>query len=203
MFSRIVVRVQRTAFADIQKRFKYTLPDVPYATTGISNFLSQNSVSEHLKLHKLDVERANNLIQRTPWENTTINQAIVQSSTSREDAPFFEAASSHFNHSFFWRSITDVKQTPSVYMKKAVEIDFGSFKDFQIKFSQNASALNVPGFTWLVFHDKALKIVNTFGNGSPLELRNCHPILCLDLFEHSYISDYQSNKNVNINIILL
>ncbi|KAM9981965.1 hypothetical protein ACTFIY_004270 [Dictyostelium cf. discoideum] len=118
----------------------------------------------------------------------------MQSFTSIEDAPFFESVSSHYNHSFFWRSISNIRETPSAHMKKALELDFGSIAGFQHKFSQSASALNVPGFTWLVFHDKALRIITTFGSGSPLELQNCHPILCLDLYEHAYVSDH-GDKN--------
>ncbi|KAN0035664.1 hypothetical protein ACTA71_004948 [Dictyostelium dimigraforme] len=134
-------------------------------------------------------------INGTPWEETSINQAIVQSFNSVEDAPFFEAVSSHYNHSFFWRSLSNLKQNPSLHMKKALELDFGSIAGFQEKFSQTASALNVPGYTWLVFHDKTLRVITTFGAGSPLELHNCHPILCLDLYEHAYMLDHGGDRN--------
>ncbi|KYQ88886.1 iron-containing superoxide dismutase [Tieghemostelium lacteum] len=179
----------------IQIRGIYTIPDVPYSKRGIENFLSAKSIQQHLQHHKTDVEKANNLVLRTPWEHTTINQAISQSFSNKEDAQFFNAVSSHFNHSFFWRSITDSPNEITAHMLKAIEIDFGSFKIFQQRFSQNASALNGQGYTWLVFHDKTLKIINTFDSGSPLELRNCYPLLCLDLFEHSYLLDYDNNKN--------
>ncbi|KAK5578070.1 hypothetical protein RB653_003023 [Dictyostelium firmibasis] len=195
IISKTLALVPKSMTSEMQKRFIYTIPEIPYLNTGIKNFISTQSLKQHLKIHKDDVEKANNFVQRTPWEETTINQAIVQSFNSIEDAPFFEAVSSHYNHSFFWRSLSNIKQNPSLYMKKALELDFGSFGSFQQKFSQTASALNVPGFAWLVFHDKTLRVITTFGSGSPLELHNCYPLLCLDLYEHSYMMDHGNDKN--------
>ncbi|EGC29056.1 hypothetical protein DICPUDRAFT_84896 [Dictyostelium purpureum] len=195
IINKTIAFVPRGVVSQISKRFFYSLPDVEYKNSGLKNFLSAEALNRHLKLHQNDVERANNLVQRTPWENTSINQAISQSFNSAEDAPFFEAISSHFNHSFFWQSLTNKKNLPSIYMQKAIELDFGSINAFQKKFSQTASSLNSAGFVWLVFHDKTLRIISTFGNGSPLELQNCYPLLCLDVYEHAYMHDYGTDKN--------
>eukprot|EP01132_Coremiostelium_polycephalum_P007799 gene7799-9599_t len=203
MISRAIInnsKTSKTILNTIQKHYKdsrsiYTLPDIQYTKTGIKGFLSAKAIKSHLDHHKNDIERANQLVSRTPWEFTTINKAIKQSHSNRDDSHFFDAVSSHFNHSFFWNNITDLKKTPSIFMLKAFDLDFGSFTTFKQQFSTMATALHSPGFVWLVFHSNRLKVITTFGNGSPLEVTNCFPLLCLDLHEHAYYPDYNSDKN--------
>ncbi|GAM27659.1 hypothetical protein SAMD00019534_108350 [Acytostelium subglobosum LB1] len=180
--------------SQLLQRSYYRMPEVPYQTKGLSPFLSDKAIAAHLELHRADIDKANNLIDNTPYKDQQIMHTLKASCTDKEDATFFRLASSHFNHSFFWRSITDRVTTPSTFMLKAFRMDFGSFKDFQIKFSQNASAMAAPGYTWLVFRGKSLEILNTYDYGSPYEMENTYPLLCLDLHEHSYYLDYQNNK---------
>ncbi|EFA76587.1 superoxide dismutase [Heterostelium album PN500] len=171
----------------------YKLPEIQYRKKGLAPFISDKALNAHIQLHQEDIDKANNLIDSTPYNDLPISQALKSTATDSEDAAFFKSTSSHYNHSFFWRSITDDVTKPSALMLKAIRMDFGSIEDFKIKFSQNASSLNT-GFTWLVFRDKSLEIINTFENGSPLELENAYPLLCLDVHEHAYFLDYQNNK---------
>ncbi|EGG16083.1 superoxide dismutase [Cavenderia fasciculata] len=182
------------ASALINARTYYRMPSVPYAQKGLKPFLSERSISFHLEHHKTDIEKANNLVDQTPYRDLPITQVLRQAGGDSEEAPFFNLASSHFNQSFFWKSITDRITEPSVFMLKAFRMDFGSFEEFKAKFSRNASSMSMPGYTWLVFRDKSLSIINTFGSGSPYELEGAFPLLCLDLHERAYYLDYQTNK---------
>eukprot|EP01133_Synstelium_polycarpum_P016176 gene16176-19253_t len=201
MLGRIAASSSRTTVALFGKpinavfsRSFYKMPEIPYQTKGLVPFISAKSLQAHIEQHKTDVERANNLLENTPYKDMPITHTLRSTNMDSDDAAFFNSTSSHFNHSFFWKCLSDQVYKPSMFMNKAFRLDFGSYEDFQVKFSQNASSLSTPGFTWLVFRDKSLQIINTFGYGSPYELENTYPLLCLDLHEHAYFLDYQTNR---------
>ena len=62
---------------------------------------------------------------------------------------------------------------------------FGSFDNFKNKFKEAALSVFGSGYTWLVYTDDELKIINTPNQNSPIQFDLC-PVLAIDVWEHAY-----------------
>jgi Fe-Mn family superoxide dismutase len=111
-------------------------------------------------------------------------------------------AGGHYNHEFFWQSLTPVRsgQTnkPSGSFMEAIVNQFGSFENFQTQFSDAARNRFGSGWAWLVkTTDGKLKVGSTPNQDNPLmdlsELKGT-PLLGLDVWEHAYYLRYQNKR---------
>ncbi|MFM8256174.1 MAG: superoxide dismutase [Bacteroidota bacterium] len=111
-------------------------------------------------------------------------------------------AGGHYNHEFFWQSLTPVRSgltnKPSGSFMEAIVNQFGSFENFQTQFSDAARNRFGSGWAWLVkTTDGKLKIGSTPNQDNPLmdlsELKGT-PLLGLDVWEHAYYLKYQNKR---------
>src|SRR5581483_7032684 len=116
----------------------------------------------------------------------------------------------HANHSFFWTIMAapseasakegpggqaaelqsgKVAKLPSGRVAGALSQAFGDFTKFKEEFSKAAAGVFGSGWAWLVLGDQSkdakLQIITTPNQDSPL-MQNLHPVLGLDLWEHSF-----------------
>jgi superoxide dismutase, Fe-Mn family len=101
----------------------------------------------------------------------------------------------HANHSLFWTILgPDGGGEPEGELSAEIKAAFGSFEQFQKRFT--ASALNRfgSGWAWLSLdHNDKLMIENTPNQDSPL-MYGRRPVLGLDLWEHAYYLLYQNRR---------
>ncbi len=77
--------------------------------------------------------------------------------------------------------------------------DFGSFDNFKNEFIRQANLLVGSGYTFLVLNkEKKLEIINIVNQDTPYSY-GLIPIMNLDLWEHAYYLDYQSDRKTYIN----
>ena len=101
----------------------------------------------------------------------------------------------HFNHSLFWKILTNDKDKNKFKGKIADKIkeDFGSFDSFKEKFNECALNRFGSGWAWLVLKNRKLEVMSTSNQDSPL-MEGAIPLLGLDVWEHAYYLKWQSNR---------
>lgn len=111
----------------------------------------------------------------------------------------------YYNHNLFWSILSPAGGgQPSGDLAKAIDIDFGSFAQFQEKFSSAAATQFGSGWAWLCVHKGGkLDICATANQDNPLMNVECcgkpvrcggMPIMGLDVWEHAYYLNYQNRR---------
>ncbi len=109
----------------------------------------------------------------------------------------------YYNHSLFWRMLTPERNgKPTGDLAAAIAKTFGSYEEFQTKFSKEASSVFGSGWAWLIVNPKGdLEITSTPNQDSPImDVAETpgKPVLALDVWEHAYYLKY---KNVRADYI--
>ncbi len=97
------------------------------------------------------------------------------------------------NHEVYFASLGDGASNLSEksHLKKQIETDFGSFDSWLTSFK--ALALT-RGIGWaMLYYDRAEKcLISTWVEEQHIsQLQDCSLILALDMWEHSFVADYQ------------
>ncbi|HYF36010.1 MAG TPA: superoxide dismutase [Prosthecobacter sp.] len=110
----------------------------------------------------------------------------------------------HVNHTAFWRFLSPPGKGPSAprgRVAQALQKEFGGIDDFKRAFTEAALDHFGSGWAWLSYrHDGKLIISTTSNEDNPLMSEfvswqdQGKPILCLDLWEHSYCARYRNDR---------
>jgi Fe-Mn family superoxide dismutase len=84
----------------------FSIAPVPCLSSGIPDFLSPKAVQIHVtKHHQAYVDFANTNVPGSRFEGKSIEEIIKTAG-----GPLFNNVAQHYNHSFFWDSLTAEKQ---------------------------------------------------------------------------------------------
>ena len=170
---------------------QHQLPPLPYALNALEPHISRETMEFHYgKHHKTYVEKLNELIKGTEFENATLEDMM-----RRAKGKIYNNAAQTWNHTFFWQCMSPQGGgQPSGAFSKAVDASFGSFDQFKKKFSDTAAELFGSGWTWLVKRaDGSLAIEPESNADAPLGWDH-RPLLTLDVWEHAYYIDYRNKR---------
>jgi len=168
----------------------FELPPLPYAKDALQPHISAETLEyHHGKHHNTYVVKLNGLLPGTEFENKTLEQII----TSAPAGGVFNNAAQIWNHTFYWNSLSpNGGGEPTGAVATAINNAFGSFAEFQAKFTDSAINNFCSSWTWLVKNaDGSLAIVNTSNAGCPLTAGQT-PLLTVDLWEHAYYIDFRN-----------
>lgn len=174
----------------------HLLPALPYANDALEPAMSRETLEyHHVKHHQAYVDNLNKLIPGTPYENMTLEDIVKKS-----DGPIFNNAAQTLNHNIFFATFSpNAKLAPTGALAEAINRDFGSFDAFKEAFNKSAMAVFGSGWTWLAANDKGiLSIVNEPNGGNPLT-KELTPLMCCDVWEHSYYIDYRNRRADYVN----
>lgn len=183
---------------------KYQLPKLSFSYNALEPFIDGNTMEiHHSKHHQGYVNKFNNAIEGTEFEDTPIEEIL--GSASRLPAGIRNNGGGHYNHSLFWHILApNGKKAPEGNLNEAIENTFGSFESFKEAFSQEAATRFGSGWAWLVVtpEDKKLAVTSTPNQDNPLmdaaDVQGI-PILGLDVWEHAYYLNYQNRRADYIN----
>ena len=171
------------------------LPQLPYDQNALNPIITEETFEYHYgKHHAAYVNNLAGLIQDTPMEEQSVEEIIKQSYADK-NAAIFNNAAQHWNHTFFWHSLSpNGGGSPQGSIKEMIEKDFGSFENFKNQFSETAIKLFGCGWAWLA-QDEAgkLEILGMKEANTPLT-ENKKPLLTLDVWEHAYYIDYRNQR---------
>ena len=167
------------------------LPALPYARDALAPRISEETIDYHYgKHHQAYVTNLNKMIEGTAHADQSLEE-IIRSS----EGGVFNNAAQIWNHTFYWNSLTPSSSAPTGDLAAAIDAAFGSFEEFQAKFTASAAGNFGSGWTWLVKNSSgALEIVNTGNAGTPITEAGITPLLTVDVWEHAYYVDYRNAR---------
>lgn len=181
-------------------RFMFELPDLPYAYNALEPFLDEETMHAHHDGHHAAYVK--NLNDALAGHDEFLNMDIEELLRSLEKVPedirtkVKNNGGGHYHHSIFWPMMKpEGGGEPSGDLAKAIQEQFRDFNTFKGQFNQSAGSLFGSGWTWLVWENGNLAIVNTSNQDSPISLGQ-YPLLGIDLWEHAYYLKYK-NKRVD------
>jgi superoxide dismutase, Fe-Mn family len=185
----------------------FTLAPLPYATDALEPFIDKQTMEiHHGRHHKAYVDNLNKaLATQTSFAGLSL-EAILNRLRSKDDAALRNNGGGHWNHAFFWESLSpDKNQTPGEKAKTAIDATFGSFENFKTEFTKAALGRFGSGWAWLCKNKEGrLSILSTPNQDNPLmhritNTKNAVPVLGIDVWEHAYYLKYQNKRADYVN----
>ena len=185
----------------------FILPELPYDKSAFGDLISAETFDyHHGKHHKAYVDNLNKAL--TPPEagefaDMEVEELLysLQHIPASIQTPIRNNAGGHFNHSFFWNTLTPTQnaKAPIGHSAKAIDALFGSFAKFQEEFQKAAVGRFGSGWVWLIINmQNQLQIVQTPYQDNPLMdglvTTPGLPIMGLDVWEHAYYLKYQNRR---------
>eukprot|EP00818_Percolomonas_sp_WS_P006701 CAMPEP_0117441906 /NCGR_PEP_ID=MMETSP0759-20121206/3875_1 /TAXON_ID=63605 /ORGANISM="Percolomonas cosmopolitus, Strain WS" /LENGTH=195 /DNA_ID=CAMNT_0005233773 /DNA_START=42 /DNA_END=629 /DNA_ORIENTATION=+ len=170
----------------------FKLPHLPYNTDALAPKISKETLEYHYgKHHQGYVNKLNTMAEQDPELAKMSLEEIIKTKTGKPQA----IAGQVWNHTFYWHCMKkNGGGKPTGKLAELIEKQFGSFDEFQQKFSETANNHFGSGWAWLVRDDKNnLEIMDTHDGNNPLSQGKI-PILTIDVWEHAYYVDYRNMR---------
>lgn len=174
----------------------FTLPALPYAFDALEPHIDTLTMQiHHGKHHQAYVDNLNKAIAGTPNESKTIEEIVAVAGSISPAVR--NNGGGHWNHSFFWESLTANAVAPSGPLADAITAAFGTLDAFKEKFAAAGLGRFGSGWAWLIVKDGKLEISSTPNQDNPLmdvaEVKGT-PVLGCDVWEHAYYLKYQNKR---------
>lgn len=170
----------------------FTLPTLPYDMNTLEPVIGKDTVEIHYgKHHQWYVNKLNELVAGTPFEDKTLEEIIKTS-----EGPIFNNAAQIWNHTFYRHGLKAPKENnePRGDLYDAIIAKRGTFLAFQEAMTASAVGNFGSGRTRLVKNpDGSLEIVNTSNAWCPLTTDK-KPLFTIDVREHAYYLNYQNRR---------
>jgi len=156
---------------------------------------SEKSITEHLKLYQGYVNKYNEIMEKIENMNENeIKEGNATFSQIRElKIELTFALGGIKNHEIYFYNLGGDGGKPEGELLKQIEKDFGSFERWYAEF--RGTALSARGWAWLVWDKDLKRLFNIIGDSQNTFLVwNAKPILALDMYEHAYWLDFQTNR---------
>jgi Fe-Mn family superoxide dismutase len=175
----------------------FTLAPLPYAHDALEPHIDTLTMQiHHGKHHQAYVDNLNKAIAGTENEHATLEQLVSKAGSI--GAPVRNNGGGHWNHHFFWESLSPKGGgQPVGKLSEAIHSTFGSFDTFKEKFTQAGITRFGSGWAWLIVREGKLEICSTPNQDNPLmdiaEVKG-KPVLGVDVWEHAYYLKYQNRR---------
>ena len=175
----------------------YTLPDLPYDYSALEPHIDAQTMEiHHTKHHQKYIDTANEALSGTEWADKPAEEVLQNLSSLPNDikTKVRNNAGGHANHSLFWTVMgPDGGGEPSGSVADAISDTFGSFKQFQEKFTETGVGQFGSGWAWLVLDGGKVDVIGLPNQDSPV-IEGKIPILGVDVWEHAYYLKYQNKR---------
>jgi Fe-Mn family superoxide dismutase len=164
------------------------LQKLPFDDNALEPFISEEAIKYHYyKHHATYVNKLNEMIKGTEFEKMSLSSIIRDS-----EGAIFNNSAQVFNHTFYWKSLTNSVMNPSGKLLTKINNDFGSVEALKEEFLKAGVTLFGSGWVWLVREPKGqLMLKQTENAHTPLS-SNLIPIFVCDVWEHAYYIDYRN-----------
>lgn len=178
----------------------FTLPPLPYAPSALEPVIDTETMTiHHDRHHQAYVDALNVAVSADPALGGMSLEQLVASAGTLPTA-VRNNAGGHWNHSFFWTTMTAPAQTgePSPELQAALQNRFGSMEEFQSQFNAAGTQRFGSGWAWLIVgQDGQLDITSTPNQDNPLmdvaDVKGT-PLMGNDVWEHAYYLKHQNRR---------
>lgn len=177
--------------------------NLKFESNALEPFMSENTINFHYGKHyKGYIDKLNELIANTKYENMTLKNIIVESFNNLPDSQaIFNNAAQVWNHEFFWHCLS-LSESEKEDLSNQITLAFGNKDNFNKRFKELSLAQFGSGWCWFVKKDNQFDIIKTSNAENPLIYKNCEPLFCIDVWEHAYYLDYQNRRADFVDAIL-
>lgn len=175
----------------------FTLAPLPYAHDALEPHIDTTTMQiHHGKHHQAYVDNLNKAIAGTPNENKSLEELVAQAGSISPAVR--NNGGGHWNHTFFWESLSPKGGTPSGALLEAINKAFGSLDGLKEKMNNAGMTRFGSGWAWLIKDASgALAVSSTPNQDNPLmdvaEVKGT-PLLGVDVWEHAYYLKYQNKR---------
>lgn len=167
------------------------LPPLPYDYDALADDISEQVLTYHHDTHHQGYVNGLDSAEETLEANRDAGDFDGSAAAMRSVT---HNGCGHYLHELFWDVMSpDGGGEPSGDLRDRIEEDFGSYEGWKGEFEAAASAAG--GWALLVYDSKANMlrnvVVDKHDQGA---LWGAHPILALDVWEHSYYYDYGPDR---------
>jgi len=178
----------------------FSLAPLPYAYDALAPVIDEQTMRiHHGRHHQTYVDNLNKAVTATPaLAGLSIEALMTQISKTGEAVR--NNGGGHWNHIFFWQSMTRPSQggSPSPDLLAAITRDFGLLDQFKAAFKSIGLGRFGSGWVWLIVTtDGKLKVTATANQDNPLMdvvSERGQPLLGNDVWEHAYYLQYQNRR---------
>ena len=181
----------------------YKLPNLNYTYSQLEPYIDRKTMRIHYtKHHQGYVNKLNAYFKKHNLRKIDLTK--LQSMIKSTDTPLRNNGGGHFNHTFFWKVMTQDKKKRDINNYPYINLILEKWKtidNFLDEFEEKALSVFGSGWAWLIVNNKGkLEIVTTSNQDNPLMTRirgikHGIPILGLDVWEHGYYLKYQNKRN--------
>lgn len=169
------------------------LPELPFAKDALAPHMSADTFDyHHGKHHNAYVVKGNELLAEAGIDTSDLVQLVHE--TAKIGGALFNNVGQHYNHSFFWNSLSpEGGGAPTGEIAARIDADFGSLDEFKAQFVAGGVGQFGSGWVWLVERDGKLAIEKSANAETPLTT-GAKPLLVCDVWEHAYYLDFQNRR---------
>jgi len=174
----------------------FTLPKLPYEENALEPVISARTISFHYgKHHAGYVKALNELVDGTPLATRSLEELVLLTAKDPKTESVFHNAAQVWNHNFYWQSMrAKGGGEPAGKLKRSIESDFGSVKDFRSAFAKAAVGEFGSGWIWLVANPEGKLEIDVTKNADTPVTDGKKPLITLDVWEHAYYLDFQNRR---------
>lgn len=171
----------------------YELMKLPFSYNALEPDISMKTVDIHYnKYYKKYVQNMNKLVNiYYPLELIPKNISVFP---LEKRGDILYNAGGVLNHNLYWNSLNQSLVKPFGKLKVKIDEVYGSFDNFKKEFIKKAKSLVGSGYTFLVYKDDSLSIINLSNQDTPLSY-DMVPLFTIDLWEHAYYLDYHNDRD--------
>jgi Fe-Mn family superoxide dismutase len=167
-----------------------------YALDGIS----RAAVEAHYKLYQGYVSKRNEILKKLESvELGAANQVYSELRALKVDLTF--AVGGIKNHELYFEHLGGPGGEPDGAIAALIKRDFGSFAAWRADLK--ATGLAARGWVWTAYDWDEGRLFNYIGDAqNTFPVWNATPLVALDVYEHAYFMDYQTDRAVYIDTFL-
>ena len=167
------------------------LPPLPYDYDALEPHISEQVLTWHHDTHHQGYVNGLNAAEETLADNREAGDFGSSGGAMRSVT---HNGCGHYLHQLFWRNMSsDGGGEPAGALRDRIVADFGSYEGWEGEFRAAAGAAG--GWALLVYDPVAKQlrnvVVDKHDQGA---LWGAHPVLALDVWEHSYYYDYGPDR---------
>jgi superoxide dismutase, Fe-Mn family len=162
--------------------------------------ISRAAVEAHYKLYEGYVAKRNEILGRLSSVDTdAANQVFSDVRALKVDLSF--AIGGIKNHELYFEHLGGTGGDPAGAVAALIERDFGSVEAWRADLK--ATGMAARGWAWTAYDWDEGRLFNYIGDAqNTFPVWNATPLVALDVYEHAYFLDYQTDRASYIDVFL-
>ncbi len=182
----------------------YSLKELPYEYDALEPYIDTHTLGLHRNKHqKKYLDNLNKLLIKNNYSFSHPLEKLVRYvkdfSKDREDILF--NLGGVINHNIYFSSMNPKGEKPTGVLLQKIKDKYGSYEKFKMAFKEKALSLKGSGYTYFVYKNNELELINLQNQDNPYNY-DYIPIICIDMWEHAYYINYENYKEIYIDNFL-